>query len=638
MLQKEVDTIDNLISQFERNEDAIRENTEALERPPAPFAEERARIRRRFAPGLQQRLEEGRAERVQQFAAGEIPRAAYTRYLEVAERLPIVVTTITQLLGDQMVEEFGRGQSAFEELGMALADLDPAAIEWISDRLERVTGLRSEMDALASSTTRTVAEMELAVRLEEEFAQLAVSTSEEILAIMENARAAAAEPIRPSFVRLEDLGQQDFNQIYRQAIENQNEYARFVGLTSEGIRDAAEDWVYVLGDRLGTMSGLWKIFFDDALQAFKDAQQQLQEEQFHVRRLQDVSPERFGEIQARNRYWIEFLARLQGMTAEQYLAEEGFIENLILGPNNVWQKILTTSEAMAFTLQDILETEKKQLEGMWNIPEGATFWVPLTSLFYQRQEQGGGVPQLPPIDQALIDQLKEAQLTNLRLAGMFAGEEVEEPPQPRRRMAPTDRGARPNWWWEPTGARTTEDLSRLVEVVEYLKSEAAAQKQFAEPEQFYEYVAKLAQSVQAQEDSLMGALKRALFVGLTTELKQVLPDVTEDKELTGLLLEAANQLLDSPLVTPTPAEAGAFIEQTQQLADSGIDALGRIAEWFAAPLDAFIDIQLEAAEEIIIRNVISLDGAVIKRYVDEYLARVVGKAARASGATATLKG
>jgi len=51
---------------------------------------------------------------------------------------------------------------------------------------------------------------------------------------------------------------------------------------------------------------------------------------------------------------------------------------------------------MNFVLEDILDTEKKQLEGMWNIPEGATFWVPLTSAFYSKGD-GGGYPDLPPI-------------------------------------------------------------------------------------------------------------------------------------------------------------------------------------------------------------------------------------------------
>jgi len=34
---------------------------------------------------------------------------------------------------------------------------------------------------------------------------------------------------------------------------------------------------------------------------------------------------------------------------------------------------------------------------MWNIPSGATFWVPITSLFYQQGGGGGGFPELPEL-------------------------------------------------------------------------------------------------------------------------------------------------------------------------------------------------------------------------------------------------
>jgi TP901 family phage tail tape measure protein len=41
-------------------------------------------------------------------------------------------------------------------------------------------------------------------------------------------------------------------------------------------------------------------------------------------------------------------------------------------------------------LGQILETEQKQLDGMYNLPEGATFWVPLTAAYYRRGGAGGG--------------------------------------------------------------------------------------------------------------------------------------------------------------------------------------------------------------------------------------------------------
>jgi len=119
------------------------------------------------------------------------------------------------------------------------------------------------------------------------------------------------------------------------------------------------------------------------------------EDSFNVRRLTELDPSRMGEVEAANRYWVNYLANIKGMTSQQYIQEEGIDMNLILGDKNVFQKILTTNEAMNFVLQDILDTEKKQLEGMWNLPEGGTFWVPITSLFYQKGQNS--YPALPEI-------------------------------------------------------------------------------------------------------------------------------------------------------------------------------------------------------------------------------------------------
>ncbi len=45
---------------------------------------------------------------------------------------------------------------------------------------------------------------------------------------------------------------------------------------------------------------------------------------------------------------------------------------------------------MQYLLQEILDTEKKQLDGMYNIPDGATFWVPITAAYYRNKGTSTG--------------------------------------------------------------------------------------------------------------------------------------------------------------------------------------------------------------------------------------------------------
>lgn len=54
-----------------------------------------------------------------------------------------------------------------------------------------------------------------------------------------------------------------------------------------------------------------------------------------------------------------------------------------------WGKVHGDNRAVQYALSKIQETEQKQLEqGIWNIPEGASFWVPITSLTPANQPQG----------------------------------------------------------------------------------------------------------------------------------------------------------------------------------------------------------------------------------------------------------
>lgn len=634
LLQREIDTIDDLIGKFEEHKKAIEENTAALEEElPSRYAEELGEARRRYAPAITQQLEGGRAERIQQFAAGEIPRASYTRFLQVSEQLPQTIAQIMVLLEDEMAEAFGTGIEAVEEMTSALDDMDPAAITFIQERLAKLQSVRADIDALGDSIGNTAIEMEYAVAMHREYSELAVQTSEEILALIENAKAAAAEPIRPQFARYEDLTGGEFDQIYQQALANQREYAEFVGLTSQEIADAADDWIYVVEGGLGEMSGLWKLFFDDALQKFQEARDRMQEEEFHVRRLQDVDPGKIGEIQARNRYWIEYLSRLQGLTSEQYLAKEGYQENLILGPNNVWQKILTTNEAMNFVLQDILETEKKQLEGMWNIPEGATFWVPLTSLFYQDKGGEGGIPELPPIDESLIKDLEEAEDRGLDIGAITGDARPKEVFLTREEAAKRFNIDLPEA--EVPAERSVEELENLRTVVEFLRQQALDKDM--KPTEFFKYIADTIAEGQVEKDAGAEQLYTTVYDDLIGLLRPLIPSAATDEEIADYLLEAATTLLES-LQNIAPGGTGAepVTDIAMKVGDAATRALDTITTYFGAPLELNAQFQIESEKALMIQNVVTLDGSVIKAWISEIIAQEVAKSAKATGFSATL--
>ncbi len=75
--------------------------------------------------------------------------------------------------------------------------------------------------------------------------------------------------------------------------------------------------------------------------------------------------------------------------------------------------------AVKLALEKILDVNQKQLDGMYNIPEGATFWVPLQAAYYRPKEQGGGGLDIASVDSntdatdentAATNALKEAMM------------------------------------------------------------------------------------------------------------------------------------------------------------------------------------------------------------------------------------
>lgn len=383
-----------LIEVLEADIAATKENTEAVEKDAeAAYRTERAGITEQYGPMMQEALKVGQREMISSWTKGESSRAEYTRFLANMQTLETMMPQIQQYAGE------GLGitsQRDYAEKAVELAKLDPAALEFLQTFIADLNTIDSDMAQLTANTHQWT---QLSVLKGEKEAELA----EIVLGIINEAADAANKiTFDVSYTRRSpDMTMDVQGMLMQKALAQQAEVASELETTPDVLAEQATEFMEIIDGEIVTFTGIQRSIWNDIVGQWKENLEEMKtaaDEAFHVQRLKDVSPEKFGEMEAKNRYWLEYMARIKGMSTQEYVQEEGYTENLIMGPNNVWQKMLTTSEAMNFTLQDILETEKKQLEGMWNIPEGAQFWVPITSLFYQGGEGGGGVPELPPLE------------------------------------------------------------------------------------------------------------------------------------------------------------------------------------------------------------------------------------------------
>lgn len=336
-----------------------------------------------YMPELAQQFRERRAKMPFELARGEIESSR--EYGDMLERMQTLGNSMLPIF-DAMTagmelngEAVGSASDMFTKMGTDMLDWSDESISFILDLATSISALRNEESMTAQQT------QELADRLRE---------------FPEIYRAMAAAEVRkaftiPGFQDFRENTQAEFDEIIAMARELQEQFIAQLGLPPEAFTDL-EAWAAFAGAKFQWVEGVMQQFVSQAKQDFEEVKN-AQEDAFNVRRLKDVDPSKMAEIAKQNRYWVEYLARLKGLTAQQYLNMEGEQFNLILGPGNVLQQLYSTSEAMLFTLQDIQDVEEKQLEGMWNIPTGATFWVPLTSLFYQQGQGGGGFPELPEL-------------------------------------------------------------------------------------------------------------------------------------------------------------------------------------------------------------------------------------------------
>ncbi|MCW7071859.1 MAG: phage tail tape measure protein [Methanophagales archaeon] len=116
--------------------------------------------------------------------------------------------------------------------------------------------------------------------------------------------------------------------------------------------------------------------------ATKDLQETM--ENVNLQRVQQISPETWDVmVPERQAYWEQQLQQVEGFNEETELFQ------FFVGQGDHYRKVETTQTAMQYILQDILDVEKQQLEGMWNIPSGVTMQVPLQSLDLMRWMQEG---------------------------------------------------------------------------------------------------------------------------------------------------------------------------------------------------------------------------------------------------------
>jgi hypothetical protein len=179
-------------------------------------------------------------------------------------------------------------------------------------------------------------------------------------------------------------------------------------------------------------------------------------------------------------------------------------------------------------LSQILDTEKKQLDGIYNLPSEATAWVPFQSLQFAYQKglneassQNIVPPDFGPVDSAA--QNTGNQLNNLATAAEYAATTLRNYPAQYEMYAAREREERGN---KASALRYEAQYEHYL-TQQYSSAIEAYKQRYTEQEQ--EVNRGIVQSLQAQQELLLELSKQPFNIdlsGLIDAIKQIPTDLS----------------------------------------------------------------------------------------------------------------
>lgn len=201
----------------------------------------------------------------------------------------------------------------------------------------------------------------------------------------------------------EGTSRQDVEQIKSQAEKLQNQFYSDMNLTNEEIEYLAKnlnDFAVLIeeagNNHFETISGIDQKFWD-AAQKLLVEQGKLKEEKGIGFQKFDVP---FSVLQTLAEQSLQIGQNWQDRFNYDFKPED----QIAIDNQGIVQPLHADFKILALLLEKIVDQNQKQLDGQYNIPEGATFWVPLTAAYYRNKGGSGGIGDaLSNLDTSSLD-------------------------------------------------------------------------------------------------------------------------------------------------------------------------------------------------------------------------------------------
>ncbi len=214
----------------------------------------------------------------------------------------------------------------------------------------------------------------------------------------------------------------DLQQVKVQAVKMQQDfykgYLDFSDTQYDAITENFDAWAQIIQDSgdafFEKIEGIDPQFFQQAMAKLLEENKlkSQKETPFGIQQL-DITSGQGAGLQGKIDYYSQYLKQ----NFPQY--EQKPEEFGVIFSDYVTDVLHGDNLAVKLALEKIVDLNQKQLDGMYNIPEGATFWVPITAAYYKpdaKATEGGGVGDIPGVEEntsatamntRALDQLRE---------------------------------------------------------------------------------------------------------------------------------------------------------------------------------------------------------------------------------------
>ncbi len=256
-----------------------------------------------------------------------------------------------------------------------------------------------------------------------------LSVNQQILAIqlqLAEVEAAKSQIVYPGFEDMKDMTKKEVLKAAADAERVQSYVVGEMGLDPNLFKKSLDDIYVLTKDGLIKIKGLSKDFFSPAIEGIKDMKKQL-EDSFNFQNLRDYPIDVAGRLQKAMNYYQNLL--------KQWGLNEKIEKFTFLFKDNQVAQLIGSQTALQLALQDLTQVEKKQLDGIYNLPSGATAFIPLQAgqmLSNYTQNQVGAAPYdygnfptpaLTPLQNPLEGiNMNTAETNRILLSGFKAGQ------------------------------------------------------------------------------------------------------------------------------------------------------------------------------------------------------------------------